>query len=105
MPNENPQFRGNIPGYAAPDRADWAKRHPNASGQPYEIRDVPTKFLTRARAAVDRDSSTIEFSPAVNAYSQMDAINEAVGHAARIDLDEDLVFYDPQTDSFWAYPS
>lgn len=99
-PSGNPQFRGNIPSYAAPDRAAWAREHL----QPYELHDVPLKFLTRARAAVGRDESTLSFAPAVDAHVRLDEINEAVAYEHGADLNNEQIFYDPQTDSFWAYP-
>ena len=95
-----PQFRGNIPDYRAPDRTEWARKH---GAEPYEIKGVPNKFLTRARGAVGRDSSTIKFKDAIDAEVALDEANDAVAHA-HAKNPGDLVFFDPQTDSFWGYP-
>ena len=93
-----PQFRGNIPAPHAPDRAEWARKH---GAEPYEIKDVPKKFLTRARGAVARNDSTIKFKDAINAETALDMIEDDVAAFAGT---MDVVFFDPQTDSFWAYP-
>ena len=95
-----PQFRGNIPDYRAPDRTEWARKH---GAEPYEIKGVPNKFLTRARGAVGRGSSTIKFKDAIDAEVALDEIHDAVAFDYA-NSPEDLVFFDPQTDSFWGYP-
>lgn len=101
--SDNPVFRGSIPSYAAPDRERWAEDHE----EPYEIPNLPEKYLSQARAAVGRDESTLSFNPVPHAHALLDEANKAVATYDMLegDLDPDtLVYYDPQTDSFWAYP-
>lgn len=121
-PPPAPQFRSAIPVYRAPDRAAWKEKHrgggDKGSGrsagereprEPYELdsETIPNKFFTRARAALSRDESTLGFDKAIAAQTALDdvhmgvAVQQAEMGAMGAD---DLVFFDPQTDSFWVYP-
>jgi hypothetical protein len=103
-PNPKPKFRSDIPSYAAPDRDTWFKK---TGAAPFELEDVPLKYLTRARGAVVRDIETINFDKAVSAAVRMDTVNETVAGLwfDASDGPMPIVFFDPQTDSFWAYPA
>lgn len=95
-----PVFR-TAPAYQAPDREEWVARHGTV---PHEIPDVERKFVTRALGAVRRDAGTIDFQESVRARTALDPVHEAVYFAAGLDASTH-VWFDPTTETFWAYPT
>jgi len=96
---DNP-FRGNIPTYTAPDRAEWARDH----GAPVELEAAGAAHVERARLLLSRDFSTLAAEEAIEAQTTMESLCERVLARSNLDFDEYLCFYDSETNSFWAYP-
>lgn len=95
-----PKWRGDVPMYRPPDRETWQ------GATPYELEDVPVKFRSQARAAIARDCSSITFAEAMNAKVSIDEVlikMEVQGFLPPNPGDQ--IHFDPETDSFWVYPS
>jgi hypothetical protein len=98
------QFRSHIPPTRQPpDRVQWLADHGKA---PTEIKDAHQKFINRALALIERDWSTLSADKALDAQSVLDTVCMRVWASITPKAsDNDLVFFDPDTKSFWLYPA
>lgn len=98
-PSENP-FRSAVPAYQAPDRAQWKRNH---GVEPRELTGVPSKFIFRANASLKHDVTALMKTEALTAHDSIADVCTEVQFAC--DCDEtDVIAFDVDTQSFWAYP-
>jgi len=104
-----PTFRGDVPLYAAPDRAEWIARNPGRAA-PFPLENVPEKYAGRARAALRLDADTITTDKVLTARGKLDVLCETVKEHAANETgttikESDTVFFDPTDGKFWVYPA
>jgi hypothetical protein len=67
--------------------------------------NCPTFLPSFFPAATRRDISTLSFDEAVRNHTLLDEVNQTVADWLQDSRDStDAVYYDPNTQSFWAYP-
>lgn len=96
-----PRFRGDVPTYVPPDRATWKG---NAPYPVTPVGAVAAKYLSRARAAIALDETSLDFAGAMQAQAKLEAVTERV-HADAGLPETTLVFFDSAAGVFWAYPA
>ena len=94
-------FRGDIPVSPLPDRGQWTRSH---SAPPRELSSVPAKFISRARAALRKDRTEIEATPAIHAQEALATVCTSLAESLNL-AGSGHVFFDDATGSFWFYPN
>jgi hypothetical protein len=106
------QLRTDVPAIPnPPDRAEWEREH---GAKPYQLdgSHLPISSVTRfklwsfqgqARAAIERDRSTIERAAAIGEQVTLEHVCERVKTECHVP-NGDHVFFDSTDNRFWVYP-
>jgi hypothetical protein len=98
---KNP-FRGDIPALTAPPRPQWEADY----GRPcVKLDQAGAPHIEHARRIVSRDLIGLTKEEALEAQTQMDELCERVLAKSDLDWDAYVCFFDPDDDTFWAYPA
>lgn len=93
------KFRHNIPLYEPPDRKQWAKEH----APPVNLGPVRNVYIKRALASHNRDEAALTSDEAIKAHGDLDDVCDHVHSDLKLP-ESTVVFFDPTSREFWAYP-